>query len=142
KTGVIRAHTLGEMLDVTRLLAAQPPPAGRRVGIITNVGGPGIPCADACEDRGLQVVPLEAAVRARLAGIAPPGAALGNPVDLLVDAEPERFGAAVRALTDAGAVDALIALYIQPGLGGDALGVARAVRAAAADAPAVATTLV
>src|SRR5215471_423811 len=48
QAGVIRADTLGELFDVATLLASQPPPAGRRVGIVTNAGGLGIMCADAC----------------------------------------------------------------------------------------------
>ena len=55
QTGVIRAETLGEMFDLAAFLGTQPLPGGRRVGIITNAGGPGILCADACEAAGLVV---------------------------------------------------------------------------------------
>ncbi len=130
KTGVIRARTVSELFDITRLLSSQPLPAGRRVGIITNVGGPGILCADACEDGGLEVVELSAAARERLATFALPGAALGNPVDLLAGATAEQFGQAVRVL-GAGEVDAVIVLYIEPGLGSAGPEVAGAVREAA-----------
>ena len=53
QTGVIRAETLGQLLDVASLLASQPPPRGRSVAIVTNAGGLGILCADACEAAGL-----------------------------------------------------------------------------------------
>ncbi len=53
QTGVIRTNTLEELFDVTVLLANQPIPAGRRVGVITNAGGPGILAADALESNGL-----------------------------------------------------------------------------------------
>src|SRR6266540_3625820 len=49
QAGVIRTDTLSELFDVAKLLATQPAPAGRRVAIVTNAGGPGILCADACE---------------------------------------------------------------------------------------------
>ena len=55
QAGVIRTETLAELFDVASLLASQPLPAGPRVGIVTNAGGPGIMCADACEARGLEV---------------------------------------------------------------------------------------
>ena len=55
QAGVIRTDTLAELLDVSSLLANQPLPAGRRVAIVTNAGGPGIMCADACEAAGLDV---------------------------------------------------------------------------------------
>ncbi|MDR7476461.1 MAG: GNAT family N-acetyltransferase, partial [Armatimonadota bacterium] len=49
QAGVIRTDSLEEMFDVAVLLANQPVPAGPRVAIVTNAGGPGILCADACE---------------------------------------------------------------------------------------------
>jgi acyl-CoA synthetase (NDP forming) len=49
QTGVIRAETLDEMFDIASVLDSQPLARGRRVGIITNAGGPGILCTDACE---------------------------------------------------------------------------------------------
>src|SRR5581483_11981768 len=55
QAGVIRTDTLEELFAVASLLANQPAPPGRRVGIVTNVGGPGILCADACEAQGLEV---------------------------------------------------------------------------------------
>src|SRR4029079_5432055 len=64
--GVIRTGTVGELFDVAALLAAQPLPLGSRVGIVTNAGGPGIACADACEPTGLSVDPLPTKPRRRL----------------------------------------------------------------------------
>src|SRR4029434_2318588 len=55
QTGVIRADTLGEMFDLAAALSSQPLPKGRRVAILTNAGGLGILCADACEANGLLV---------------------------------------------------------------------------------------
>ena len=59
--GVIRAETVGEMFDVAGLLARQPLPRGDRVAVVTNAGGPGILCADACEAAG----PADRAARRR-----------------------------------------------------------------------------
>ena len=56
--GVLRAETVGEMFDVAGLLARQPLPRGDRVAVLTNAGGPGILCADACEAAGLRIEPL------------------------------------------------------------------------------------
>ena len=64
QTGVIRAETIDEMFDVASCLAAQPLPAGRRVAIVTNAGGPGILAVDACGRAGLQVVEFSAETRA------------------------------------------------------------------------------
>ena len=65
--GVLRAETVGEMFDVAGLLARQPLPRGDRVAVLTNAGGPGIACEDACEAAGLRVQPLSDATRKQLA---------------------------------------------------------------------------
>ncbi|HEX7610831.1 MAG TPA: GNAT family N-acetyltransferase, partial [Solirubrobacteraceae bacterium] len=83
QAGVIRTDTMHELFDVGGLLSMQPVPAGSRVAIVTNAGGPGILCADACQTAGLEVAELEPAVRARLAGLLADEASLGNPVDMI-----------------------------------------------------------
>jgi acyl-CoA synthetase (NDP forming) len=129
---VIRTDTMSELFDVTKLLAGQPVPEGRRVGILTNVGGPGILCADACEEHGLEVVELAPALRERLRAVAAPEAALGNPVDLLAAATPAQFAGALDELARDPGIDALVVIYIQPGLGSAGAEVAARVRAVAA----------
>ncbi|MDE3078329.1 MAG: CoA-binding protein, partial [Chloroflexota bacterium] len=66
QAGVIHCDTLQESFDVVTLLANQPLPAGRRAGIITNAGGLGILCADACEANGLEVPALSELTLAEL----------------------------------------------------------------------------
>ena len=70
--GVMRAETVGEMFDVAGVLARQPLPRGDRVAVLTNAGGPGIMCADACEAAGLRIPPLSADVRAVAGEFLPP----------------------------------------------------------------------
>ena len=53
QAGVLRAHTLEELLDASVLFSTQPLPLGDRVAVLTNAGGLGILCADACEAAGL-----------------------------------------------------------------------------------------
>ena len=53
QAGVIRAGSLEELVDVAALLSSQPTPRGRRVAVLTNAGGLGILCADACEAAGI-----------------------------------------------------------------------------------------
>ncbi|MDO8188526.1 GNAT family N-acetyltransferase [Conexibacter sp. JD483] len=114
QAGVIATDTLGELFDVAALLATQPAPRGPRVGIVTNGGGLGILCADACAAAGLDVVALPAPVRTRLAAALRPGAAVRNPVDLLAAASPAEFEQAISLVGASGAVDAVIALYVPP----------------------------
>lgn len=130
QAGVVRVDTLRELFDVASLLAHQPLPAGRGVAIVTNVGGPGIMCADACEAHGLQVPELAAATQAALRDFLPAEAAVRNPVDLVATATAEQFARALAVVGGDPAVDALIAVFIRP-LTTTAEGVAVAVRSAA-----------
>jgi acetyl coenzyme A synthetase (ADP forming)-like protein len=112
QSGVIRAETLEEMLALATGLAAQPLPSGRRVGIITNAGGPAILCTDACEAGGLAVPELSARTKSTLAAFLPAAAALNNPVDLIASATPEQYAKAIETLLTADEIDALIILYM------------------------------
>ncbi|HSD23999.1 MAG TPA: GNAT family N-acetyltransferase [Solirubrobacterales bacterium] len=114
QAGVIRTETLSELLDVSSLLSSQPLPEGRRIGIVTNAGGPGIMCADACEAAGLEVPELPEEVRASLRGILPDEAGLLNPVDMIATATAEHYRETIRSLAEWDGVDALIVIFIRP----------------------------
>ena len=114
QSGVIRTDTLRELLDTAALLAMQPLPTGRGVGIVTNAGGPAIMCADACEAAGLEVPALGARTRRRLRRDLGPAAAIGNPVDLLGDAAASDYGVALEAIAQDDGVDAVIAIFVPP----------------------------
>lgn len=91
RSGVIRAENFEALFDYALAFATQPLPEGSRLAIITNAGGPGIMAADAAELLGLRLPPPSAATRERLAEALPPTAATGNPIDVIGDAEPERY---------------------------------------------------
>ncbi len=112
QTGVIRANTLEEMFALASTLSNQPLPPGRRVAVLTNAGGPGILCADACEAACLIVPELSDSTKARLAGFAPAAAALKNPVDLIASATPDHYRQAIETLLAAPEIDALIILFV------------------------------
>ena len=133
QVGVIRADTLGELLDVTALLASQPLPTGNRVAIVTNAGGLGILCADACEASGLRVEPLPSKVRTELASFLPAAASTTNPVDMLATASAEEHARVLQVLAACEDVDAIVAIHI-PAFTGDQ-GVTLALQEASMDLP-------
>ena len=98
QAGALRVGTVEELFDVARGLASQPLPRGRRLLVVTNGGGLGIVATDAARDAGLEVAPLEAPVRDRLAAVLPPTASLANPVDLVGDADATRYSHALHAI--------------------------------------------
>ena len=129
QAGVIRAETLGQLLDVAALLATQPLPAGRSVAVVTNAGGLGILCADACEAAGLELPALADDTRKALAGLLPGEGGPGNPVDLLGSATAAAYEAALPPVLSDPNVDAVIVLFVPPVVAG-AAEVAAAIRRA------------
>lgn len=114
QAGVVRTDTLAELFDVAALLANQPLPEGRRVGIITNAGGPAILCADACEARGLEVPVLSESSQARLRAFLPAGASVGNPVDMIASAPAEHYRKAIEIAGNDDNIDSLIVIFTPP----------------------------
>ncbi|HEX6730551.1 MAG TPA: acetate--CoA ligase family protein, partial [Pyrinomonadaceae bacterium] len=102
------------LFDVASLLATQPLPSGRRVGIITNAGGPAILCADACEARGLEVPVLSDTSQARLRKFLPAGASVGNPVDMIASAAAEHYRQAIEIVRADENIDSLIVIFTPP----------------------------
>lgn len=133
QAGVIRADTIGALLDTAALLVSQPAPRGNRVAIVTNGGGPGILCADACQASGLAVPELSVDVRHKLAGFLAVDASLINPIDMQATAPPENYRKTIEVLVASGECDAVITLFVPP-LMINAGDVAREIDAAARDA--------
>ncbi|MFQ5650406.1 MAG: acetate--CoA ligase family protein [bacterium] len=112
--GVIRADTINEMFDYAMGFANVPLPAGNRVAIITNAGGPGIMAADACESCGLHVAQFTETTQEQLRARLLAEASINNPVDLLAGAQPEEFQFALRQVLVDANVDAAIVIFVAP----------------------------
>jgi acetyl coenzyme A synthetase (ADP forming)-like protein len=91
QSGIIKARTMGELFNHALAFANQPLPAGPNVAIITNSGGPGIIAADASDRSDLQLVPLHKETVDKLRNFLPPAASFYNPIDILGDANAERY---------------------------------------------------
>jgi acetyl coenzyme A synthetase (ADP forming)-like protein len=109
--GVIRATTIEELFVYASAFATQPVPAGPRVAIVTNSGGPGILATDACVEMGLEIPPLAEATRARMRAVVAPEASLANPVDMIATAAGAQYEACLRAVAEDPAIDAVIAMF-------------------------------
>ncbi len=112
QAGVIRTGTLAELFDVTALVANQPLPRGRRVGIITNAGGPGILAVDSLETRSLRVTEFSQELQSKLRELLSPEASVSNPVDMIASAGPEQFRACINAVMESDEVDSVMAIFI------------------------------
>jgi len=110
KAGIIRANTLEELFNLVLAFSSQPTPKGNRILIVTNGGGPGILAADACEKMGLDLPLLEYEIRENLRRLMPPHASLNNPLDVLGDADENRYKLALEAGLKSNNVDGIIVI--------------------------------
>lgn len=110
RSGVIPADNFEALLDYGALFSMQPLPKGNRVLIITNAGGPGTMAADAVEKAGMSVAILARNTTSALRQKLPLAASIGNPIDVLGDAEPNRYVAALEAAQEDEAVDAIVVI--------------------------------
>lgn len=110
RSGIVRADTFEALFDYATAFAMQPLPRGSRVAIITNAGGPGIMAADAVEQSGMKVQPLAGSTATALRKKLPAAASVGNPIDVLGDADPDRYVTAVEAARDDDSIDAIIVI--------------------------------
>lgn len=108
RAGVVRADSFESLFDYAMAFSMQPLPRGDRVGIITNAGGPGIMAADAAETLGLKMVSPTPTNEARLRAVLPAAAAVGNPVDVIGDADPDRYVKAFEILQEDEKIDSII----------------------------------
>ena len=110
QAGIIATADLGELLDTAALLAAQPVPAGSRVGVVSNTRGAAVLAADACGDAGLQVAGLAGDTQRALRDMLGREALVAGPVDTTVLVTPGRFRECLELVGADPGVDAVLAL--------------------------------
>ncbi len=112
--GVLRANTIDELFDVAKALDRCPLPAGRRVAIVSNAGGPAIMATDACVNLGLEIAALSGETGRRLAAFLPAEASVGNPVDMIASATAETYARALGAVLADPGVDMVMVINVTP----------------------------
>lgn len=114
RAGMVRIFDLDDLTDAAELLARQRVVGGPRLAILTNAGGPGVMACDALLARQGVLATLSDATLRQLDECLPPYWSHGNPIDLLGDAPPPRYGEALKiVLADPGVDAALVILTPQ-----------------------------
>jgi len=108
--GIIRAKTLTEAFEMARGFSFQPVPKGDKVLLLTNAGGAGIMATDACEDYSLNLTSLTEDSVKKLKEKLPPASSISNPLDILGDADPDRYRLALDTVLQDPNLDAIILL--------------------------------
>ncbi|HVY36373.1 MAG TPA: bifunctional acetate--CoA ligase family protein/GNAT family N-acetyltransferase [Polyangia bacterium] len=110
RCGVLRVNDIGDVFRLADVLDRQPRPAGPRLTIVTNAGGPAVLATDALVAGGGELAALTAETLGRLNAVLPAAWSHANPLDILGDADPARYATALEiAASDAGS-DGLLAI--------------------------------
>lgn len=96
QSGILRVEGVDELFNRAIAFSKQPIPKGNRIAIVTNAGGPGIMATDAAIRHNLKIAPLSKQTKQKLKEELPPTASVENPVDVIGDANHERYQAAIR----------------------------------------------
>jgi len=116
RIGVLRVHAISDLFHLADALSKQPRPQGPRLAIVTNAGGPGVLATDALIASGGELAPLSAETLDTLSSFLPQHWSHGNPIDVLGDADADRYERALEvALADPGS-DGLLATLTPQGM--------------------------
>ena len=115
--GVLRAGSIQELFGVSKALNSCPLPAGDRIAILTNAGGPAIIATDALVNLNLQMAALSEESLRRLAEFLPAEASVDNPVDMIASATAAGYRRALEILLADEGVDMILAINVKPLIG-------------------------
>ncbi|MDO8893430.1 bifunctional acetate--CoA ligase family protein/GNAT family N-acetyltransferase [Nitrosomonas sp.] len=110
RAGVVRVQTITQLFSAAKALSCGFHPSGNRLAIVTNGGGPGVMATDHAIDLGLEMAALSDATMEQLNQVLPPTWSHGNPVDVIGDAQADRYQKAVRACLEDSNVDGVLAI--------------------------------
>jgi len=110
RTGVLRVNRISDIFFMSDVLAKQPRPRGNRLCIVTNAGGPGVLATDALVASGGELADLSPQTMAAFDEILPPQWSHNNPVDILGDAEPERYAKSLEIAAKDPAIDGMLVI--------------------------------
>ena len=110
RAGLLRVEELDDLFNAAEILSRHPRLEGDRLAILTNGGGAGVLAADRLQDLDGNLAQLSEASLRRLDAVLPPTWSHANPVDIIGDADAERYGRALEVLLGAGEADAVLVM--------------------------------
>ncbi len=91
RAGVLRVNSISEIFSMAEVLGRQPRPKGPRLTILTNAGGPGVLATDTLLTTGGELAEISAETMAKLNEFLPSSWSHNNPIDIIGDADPQRY---------------------------------------------------
>lgn len=116
RCGVLRVHNIADLFYMAEVLGKQPRPKGNRLTILTNAGGPGVLATDALVANGGELAKLSEATLHKLNEFLPAHWSHGNPVDILGDADSERYAKAIEIVAQDPNSDGLLVALAPQGM--------------------------
>jgi acetyltransferase len=110
RCGVLRVDSIAELFSMADVLAKQPRPAGNRLAIVTNAGGPGVLATDALLNSGGELAAMTPELKQNLDTFLPPQWSHNNPIDVLGDAAPERVAKAIKVVAAENSNDGVLVI--------------------------------
>lgn len=110
RVGILRVNTINNLFDCALSLDTQPIPKGNRLAIVTNAGGPGVIATDCLVSLDGVLADLKPETVEKLNNFLPPAWSKNNPVDILGDADPERYRKAIEICLNDENVDGMLVL--------------------------------
>jgi len=114
KAGILTFRDEGELIQAAAAFATQPIPKGKRVGIITNTGGPAVIATDILVADGLELPPLSEKTNSLLKEKLYPEATVSNPVDVLATGNAGHYRACLDAMMDDDNFDCVFVNFVTP----------------------------
>jgi len=114
KAGILTFRDEGELIQAAAAFATQPIPKGKRVGIITNTGGPAVIATDILVADGLELPPLSEKTKNLLKEKLYPEATVSNPVDVLATGNAEHYRVCLDAMMDDDNFDCVYVNFVTP----------------------------
>jgi acetyltransferase len=116
RCGVLRVHAIADLFYMAEVLGRQPRPKGPRLTILTNAGGPGVLATDSLVANGGELADLSPESLRRLNEFLPAHWSHNNPIDILGDAEPERYARALEIASQDPDSDGLLVILAPQGM--------------------------
>jgi len=116
RSGVLRVNSIADIFYMTEVLAKQPRPKGNRLAILTNAGGPGVLATDALIPGGGELAELSQETMKAFDEILPAAWSHNNPIDILGDAEPERYAKSLEIAAKDPSIDGMLVIMTPQGM--------------------------
>ena len=116
RVGVLRVNSISDIVYMSEVLSKQPRPRGPRLAIVTNAGGPGVLATDTLVALGGELAELSPESMAAYNSFLPPPWSHNNPVDILGDAEPQRYAKALEIAAKDPGIDGMLVVLTPQGM--------------------------